>query len=129
MAPFLNPIRWISMLRFSLAVALSLSIMSLCGCGSSPGDSLMNDMIRCMNELADAIEKKVPEDKLTAIQTRMKELGEKLDALKLSEDDKNKLVEKHRDAMAKAAERMQKAMMGQLGNLGNLMPNLPKAGK
>lgn len=117
------------MLRLALAIVLSISVISFCGCGSSPGDSLMNDMIKCMNEMADAIEKKLPEDKVTPIQTRMKELGEKLDALKLSEEEKKKLLEKHKDAMAKAAERMQKAMMGQLGNLGNMVPGLPKMGK
>jgi len=117
------------MLRLSLTVILSISAMSMCGCGSSPGDSLMNDMIKCMNEMADAIEKKLPEDQLKSIQARMKELGDKLDALQLSAEDKKKLVEKHKDAMAKAAERMQKAMMGQLGNLGNMVPGLPKMGK
>jgi hypothetical protein len=115
-------------MRFLGAIALTVCVFSLSGCGSSPADSLMNDMVKCLNEMADAMEKKLPEDKVAAIQTRMKEIGEKLEGLKLSEEDKKKLLEKHKDAMAKASERMQKAMMGQLGNLGNMIPGVPKTG-
>jgi predicted Holliday junction resolvase-like endonuclease len=107
--------------------AMIALVFTMNGCGSN-ADGLMSDMIRCMNDMADAMEKKAPEEKLTEIKTRMENIGKKLDALKLSEDEKKKLLEKHKDAMEKAAKRITDATMKNMGGLIPGMPSVPKFG-
>ena len=64
--------------------------------------------------------------KIEAINKKMKENGEKLEALKLSEADKNRLAEKYKDDMTKVGARLASAMFKNLGNqVGDLkMPDL-----
>ena len=45
----------------------------------------------------------------------MQDTGKKLDDLKLSDDDKKKLIEAHKDEITKASTRLVKAMMGKAG--------------
>lgn len=101
------------------------------GCGSSGPDALINEMIACMNDMADAIEKKAPKDKIDALKARGDELDKKLKALNLSKEDEAKLREKHKDALEKAGKRMMEAMMKDMGGLipgMPSMPGLPKSG-
>ncbi|HMF12349.1 MAG TPA: hypothetical protein VKE94_08585 [Gemmataceae bacterium] len=102
-----------------------LLILGVSGCGSN-ADSLMKEQIKLMNELADALEGGADQAKIEAINTKMKENGEKLEALKLSEADKKKLAEKYKDDMTKVGARLASAMFKKLGNqMGDLkMPDL-----
>jgi hypothetical protein len=84
-------------------------LVNVSGCGSSP-DSIMKDSIAAMNDLADAVEKK-DEGKAKAAATKLQDLEKKLDALKLSEDDKKKLLEKHKDEAGKALTKLMGAMV------------------
>ena len=92
--------------------ALSLSLCLLSGCGGASGpDGLMQEQIDSMNELADAIESGADKSKIEAIQKQMKETEKKLDALKLSDAEKKKLVEKYKDKIAEATGRMMGAAL------------------
>jgi peptidoglycan hydrolase CwlO-like protein len=110
--------------RFVIAGFFAIMIATS-GCGSS-ADSLINDMIRCMNEMADPMEKSAPKEKLDQIKSRMEDIDKKMKALNLSEDEKKKLMEKHKDALEKAGKRMAEAMMK---NVGNMMPGFPSLRK
>jgi hypothetical protein len=110
-------------------------VLGLAGCGSSP-DSLVKEQIAGINDLADAIEKGEPESKLTDIKKRMEDTSKKLEALKMSDDEKKKLIEKHKDELLKATERMVKAMMSKSKDFGSLfgggipgMPQMPQMPK
>jgi len=98
------------------------------GCGSS-ADSLMKEQIKLMNEMADAVESGADQSKIDAIGKKMKENEEKFNGLKLSEEEKKKLVEKYNDDIAKAVTRMMGAMFKKgdvkipdLGGLGGAPP-------
>src|SRR5262245_1920443 len=115
------------MRKTSIVAVMFASIVTVSGCGSS-ADSLVNDMIRCMNDMADAMEKSAPKEKLDQIKSRMEEIDNKMKALNLSEDQKKKLMEKHKDALEKAGKRMAEAMMKNVGNMMPGLPSLPKPG-
>jgi len=108
----------------ALAVVLTLS-----GCGSQ-ADGLIQQQIKLMNEMADAMENK-DEAKLKDIESRMKTIGKQMEELKLSDADKKALEEKHKDAMMKAAGRMFSAAMkgGLPGVPGGGLPGLPEKDK
>jgi hypothetical protein len=115
-------------MRKTMMVASMLAFaFTVSGCGSSGPDALVNEMIQCMNDMADAMEKNTP-DKTEAIAKRMKELDEKMKALNLSKEDEAKLKEKHKDALEKAGKRMSEAMLKNVGNMLPGMPALPKTG-
>jgi hypothetical protein len=97
-------------MKKSLALTgMLLLLFGASGCSSSP-DSLIKDQISLMNDMADALEKG-DEAKAKSIAEKMKEVDKKLEALKLSEDDKKKLGEKYKDELTKAAMRMLQAQM------------------
>src|SRR5262245_31033895 len=120
------------MLRRSLCLAAAAALVTA-GCGGG-ADSLMKDMISDMNALADAVEKNESEAKVKEIQDRMQATTKKLDDLKLSDDDKKKLIEKHKAELEKAGQRMAgamaKKMFGGMGmpNLGGGIPGMPGGG-
>jgi hypothetical protein len=86
------------------------------GCSSkadSPGDSVMKELISTFNELADIEEGKGPskdlnEEKQRAdeFMGRLADLRNKIDALHLSDAQKNELREKYKDAREKALQRL-----------------------
>ena len=102
-------------------------MLGLIGCGGSP-DSLMKDQISYMNDLADALEKNQPESKLTDIKNRMDTNGKKIEALKMSDEEKKKLFEKHKDELMKATQRLLQAMMKskEFGGLFDKFPGMPQ---
>lgn len=108
-----------------------LLLLGLVGCGGSSPDSLVKEQIAGMNEMADALEKNEPESKLTDIKNRLEATGKKMEALKLSDDEKKKLLEKHKDELMNATSRMFQAMMKRSKDLGSLfggkMPGMPPA--
>jgi hypothetical protein len=128
--PTLKEISMKRSLGFGVLLAAFCGIV---GCGAS-ADSLMNDQVKAMNEMADALEKKAPESTVSEIQTRMKNTNEKLEALKLSDDEKKKLLERHKDELTKATTRVAQASMNkvmeQFGKgFGGGFPGMPDPGK
>jgi len=97
------------------AVLLALVCWSLTDVGAAPigdkaaADGLVAEQVRHLNSLADALEKQDAEgvQKATALllQTRTK-----LIALKLADDDKNKLAEKYGEALGRANARVGAAL-------------------
>ncbi len=107
------------MKKVTLSVfALSLAFL-VTGCGDSP-DSLMKDMIKWSNDLADTLEKiKSKEDAekykgdLQKIVGRLKDFEERAKKLKMEDlpkDKKEALEKKYKDEGEKAGKRMQEAM-------------------
>lgn len=111
-------------MRTSLALFCSCLLLGLTGCGATP-DSLIKDQIGAMNDMADALEKNEPESRIADIKARMEQNNKKMEALKLPEDDKKKLLEKHKDELLKAMTRLQKAMMNRaVKDLGAGIPGV-----
>lgn len=115
--------------------SLLLLLCSSSGCSSNSADSLMTEEIKNLNELAEALETKAPEAKVNELQSKLRDTNKKIEALKLSEDEKKKLVERHRDEMAKASMRFAKASMNKAFGQGfpgmqdpSKMPVIPGAG-
>jgi hypothetical protein len=84
-------------------------LVGVSGCGSSP-DSLVKDQIKNMNDMADAMEKG-DEAKLKELEKKSKDIEKKLDDLKLSDEEKKKLLEKHKDELGAALGRIMQATM------------------
>ncbi len=106
-----------------LAIPL-LAACGICGCGGA--DGLMRDQIKLMNETAEAIESKAPQEKINELEKRLEENGKKLEELKLSDEEKKKLLEKHNDEMMKAGMRYAKAKMGNMmGDFGKAFQGFP----
>ena len=87
-----------------------------------------------MNDLAEALETKAPEAKVNELKKQLEETDKKLQALKLSDDEKKKLVERHKDELTKASMRLAKAGMNKaLGDFGKIFgegfPGMPDPGK
>ncbi len=107
---------------------LLLAACGISGCGSSP-DSLIQEQIKDMNQLAEALETKASQDKINELKKKMEETSKKLEDLKLSDDEKKKLMEKHMDEFTKASTRLVKASMaGEFGKMFEGMPGLPAPG-
>ncbi len=103
--------------------SVSLLFFALSGC-SGNADGLVQEQIKDMNDLAQAIETNAPDATLKDLQQKMQDTGKKLDDLKLSDDDKKKLIEAHKDEITKASTRLVKAMMGKAGRQLPGMPTL-----
>ncbi len=114
------------MKKYAVLGSICLLFVGLSGCGASGADGLMQEMIGEMNDLAAAAESNAPDSKIKEIQDKMTETGKKLDALKLTDDEKKKLTEKYQEPMQKAADRMLKAMMAKgMKDMGGALPGMP----
>ncbi len=103
---------------------ICLLLFAVSGCSSA--DGLMQEMINNMNDLAQGYESNAPDAKLKELQAKLDDTGKKLDALKLSDDDKKKLMEKYKDPMQKAGQRMVTAMMAKgMKDMGSQLPGMP----
>src|SRR5262245_17875236 len=109
------------MLRRTFCLVAAAALVAMAGCGGG-ADGLVKDMISDMNALADAIEKG-DEAKVKEAEERMKATTKKLDDLKLSDDEKKKLMEKHKPELEKAGKRMAEAMFKKMGQ-GMGLPGL-----
>ena len=87
-----------------LAVAVAFSCVLSRGYAATADDHL-RDLLKAMNALADAIEKK-DEAKERQSEARIKELESKLDDLKLSAEDRKKLAATHKDDIARVTGRV-----------------------
>jgi hypothetical protein len=120
-------------MRKYIVLAGMCLVVGVSGCGASP-DSLVKEQIAAMNDLSAALESKAPEAKVKEAQKRMEDAGKRLDALKLSEDAKKQLLERHKDELTKAGIRfLQASMGGALQDFGKAfgggMPGMPPIGK
>ena len=79
-------------------------LINVTGCGVSAEDRMKKD-VDLMNDLADAIEKK-DEARATSLVQELKENGDKLKEMKVSEDEYKKLKEKYKDDGTKAFNRL-----------------------
>lgn len=115
------------MFRILCAVGLIAITLSVAGCGNS-NDTLIENQIRDMNAMADAIEKGASEEEIKKIEERMKENEQQLEALDLTKAEQEELMKKHSDAIEKASERMMNAMMAsvaeEFAKLDNEFENL-----
>jgi lipoate-protein ligase A len=100
------------MKRFAPFFFVAALLISAPGCGGSKGEDLTKDLISQMNDLAAAIEKKEPVDKIKTIVEKMKATGEKAKELKLTKEEDEKLQKKYEKDMNTAQDRMKKAMEG-----------------
>lgn len=98
------------MYRMLSVVCLVVVSLSFAGCGSSE-DALVENQIRDMNAMADALESDASQQEIAAIEARMKENEKALEALDLSKEQQEALMEKHQDEIEKASKRMMEAMM------------------
>ena len=97
------------------------------GCGPN-ADTLMKDQIKDMNAMADALENKAPKSKAEEIAKRIAERKEKIEELSLSDDEKEKLAERH-DELAKATIRLRNALSKSLiEEKGRSLPGMPNPG-
>jgi hypothetical protein len=122
------------MVKHLLGLGALLVLGAVVGCGggtSSPSskgveaapdseaDKLLKEQIALMNDMATAIEKKELDTK-AKIEEKTKEIGKKLDALKLSEADQKKLQEKYKGELEKAMARVMAAGLKAAGDVGGL---------
>lgn len=103
---------------------VAVVLASASGCGGP--DGLMKELIAGLNDMAASIEKKEPAEKQKAAAERVKATSEKLDKLKLSDEEKKKLVEKYKPQLEEAMKRLMTAAFANAGaggdgpNLGDL---------
>src|SRR5262245_18398821 len=102
---------------------VGLLLTSVTGCGGP--DSLMKEFIANLNAYAETLEKKEPKEKQQAALDRVKATSDKLNNLKLSEADKEKLVKKHEGDLKTAMERLFKAWFAQAAEGGGLGGDAP----
>ena len=100
-----------------------LGVVLVCAPGCGGPDALMKEFIANLNLLADTIEKKEPADRQEAARERVRATAEKIDKLKLSAEDKEKLLKKYEPELKKAKERIDTALKNQLLEGGVIQPN------
>ena len=85
---------------------LLVGILTVTGCADNSADGLMKQSIAEMNKIADGLEAGKTEADMKASTDRAKAIVEKLDALGLSDEEKEKLLERHAEGMQEAEKRM-----------------------
>jgi hypothetical protein len=113
------------MLRRTFRLAVAAALLATAGCGGA-ADGVVKDQIQAMNDFADAMEKG-DEAKAKELGEKVQALQKKFDDLKLSDDEKKKLFEKHKGEMEKAGQRMAQAMFKKMGGAIG-MPGLAPPG-
>ncbi len=94
------------MKRFIVLGFVAMLLVSAPGCSSNDPDSLSKQSISQMNDLAAAIEKKESPDKIKSLVEKWKATVEKMEALKLSDDEKKKLAEKYQKETLEASKKL-----------------------
>ena len=103
------------MKRFAALCVLLVLLVGISGCANNSPDGLMKQQIALMNEQADAMENNAPESKMTDIKTRQEANTKKLEALKLSDEEKKKVIEQNKDGIMKATQRLMAASVKKMG--------------
>jgi uncharacterized protein YlxW (UPF0749 family) len=103
-------------MRRVLAVGVLFVLASASGCGSP--DGTMRDAVASVNRLADAVEKGESEKRQEELAQKVKDAFAKFDQLKMSEEQKKALFEKHADELKKAMLRLDATRDGPNWKLG-----------
>lgn len=82
------------------------------GCGGP--DALMREFVVNLNAYAETLEKNESRDKQAAALERIKATAEKMDKLKLSQEEKDKLFAKYEADFKQAKERVEAAQRARL---------------
>jgi len=98
------------MLLAGLAVLAGFS-----GCSGSIADYMLEEQIRCLNDVAAAMENGAPDFKIYELKARAQEAGRKLGALNLTEAEKKSLGERHRGELERVRQRWGAAMLRYAG--------------
>lgn len=101
------------------AFALLVVAVGCSGSATTPpalmkGEAEVQDAMKLMNEMADAMEKK-DEAKVKTLKEKLDILDNKMKELKLPEEEEKKLKDKYKGEMDKLQERMMKAAAKGLG--------------
>lgn len=94
-------------MRRVLAVGLVFVLTAAGGCGSP--DGVVRDAAASLNRLSDAIEKGESKERQEDLSQKAKDAFAKFDLLKMSEEQKKALFEKHADELEKAMKRLKAA--------------------
>jgi hypothetical protein len=91
---------------------------------------LVREEIRCIHELANALEQKAPEARVQELRQKLEQADRQFQALPLSDDEKKDLVARHKDEITRPTMRLVRAGMGSarkdLGKLfGAPAPGMP----
>ncbi len=110
------------MKRIVVLGLLGVFLISATGCGGP--DALVKEFIVHLNAYAETIEKKESKEKQQAAADRANATLEKINKLKLSDEEKAKLIQKHESDLKAATERVNKARKAQLqeGGTGVIPP-------
>jgi len=101
----------------TLCFAVLLAALApLAGCGQS-ADTLAQQQVDQLNELADAMESGADNAELDAIGQRMKTTEQAIKDLSLSDAEKQRLAEKYGEELGKATARVMKAGMSKMGGM------------
>lgn len=95
------------MKRFAAFGAVGALLLCVTGCGGP--DALMREFIANLNVYADTLEKREPKEKQQAALDRIKATIEKIDKLKLGQDDRDKLLARYDAEFKQAKERIEAA--------------------
>lgn len=94
-------------MRRVLAVGVVILMMTAGGCGSP--DGTVRDVIANMNRLADAIEKGESKERQEELAQKVKDGFTRFDLLKLPEEQKKAIFDKHAGELEKAMLRLKAA--------------------
>jgi hypothetical protein len=97
-------------MRRVLAVGIVVGLLTAGGC-SSP-DGTVRDIIANMNRLSDAIDKGESKERQEELAQKVKDSVTRFDLLKLTEEQKKAIFDKHSDELAKAVLRLKAAADG-----------------
>ncbi len=95
------------MKRFVALGAVGFLLLTVTGCGGP--DALMREFIVHLNGYAETLEKKESRDKQAGALERVKSTIEKIDKLKLNQEEREKLIAKYDGEFKKAKERVETA--------------------
>lgn len=104
-----------------------MSIVLVCAPGCGGPDTLMKEFLANLNLFAETLEKKEPPERQQAALERVRTTVEKIDKLKLSAEDKEKLLKRYESDLKKAKERIDTAIKNQLLE-GGAIPQNPLDG-
>ncbi|MDY3559383.1 hypothetical protein R5W23_000375 [Gemmata sp. JC673] len=95
------------MKRYAAYGAVGALLLCVTGCGGP--DALMREFVANLNVYAETLEKREPKEKQQAALDRIKATTEKLDRLKLSKEDQDKLFTRYDAELKRVKERVEAA--------------------
>ena len=107
----------------------TIGTLLLCVTGCSGPDALVKEFIANLNLYAETLEKREPKEKQQAALERVRSTIERIDRLKLSPEDRTKLLARHDAEFKRAKERLeeaQKAVVMEGGDAPDPLVNFKK---